>query len=111
MLIKGKQIILYERTKTGCDPFGKDVFEERAVLVDNVLINTYASTEVVNTDDYEGKKQQISISVPKNDTHTWAGSSVMWRGHRYNIVGPVKEGDDDLIPLDWNGIYIGERYE
>jgi hypothetical protein len=53
----------------------------------------------------------IQLAIPKGDSHKWEDRDIEIDGKRFHTVGPVSEGIDKLIPLDWNKKIKAESYE
>lgn len=110
-MIKGITATLYERKKTGEDPFGNPVYEEHPVEVENVLVAPASTTEVLDTLNLTGKKAVYNIAVPKGDEHIWKDNRVDFFGASWRVIGLPQRGIDENIPLDWNDKWMVERYE
>lgn len=109
--IKGVQITLYEKTKTGEDEFNAPVYAETAEPVDNVLIAPATSQEILDTINLYGKKAVYTLAIPKGDTHDWMDKHVSFFGEEWKTFGIPLEGIECNIPLDWNKKVMVERYE
>ncbi len=110
-MIKGITVTLYEREKTGEDPFGKPVYKEYPVEVENILVAPTSATEVLDTLNLTGKKAVYNIAIPKGDEHTWKDNRVDFLGASWRVIGLPQRGIDENIPLDWNDKWMVERYE
>ncbi len=108
--LKGITIILVDKVENGKDPFGKPMYKDKDVEVDNVLIQPTSSDDVVNQLILTGKKAVYTLAIPKGDTHDWENKEVKFFGKRWRTVGFPTEGIEDLIPLDWNKKVMVERY-
>lgn len=108
--LKGITIILVDKVENGKDPFGKPMYKDKDVEVDNVLIQPTSSDDVVNQLNLTGKKAVYTLAIPKGDTHDWENKEVKFFGKRWRTVGFPTEGIEDLIPLDWNKKVMVERY-
>lgn len=100
--IHGVTVTLYERTQTGTDALNHPVYEETPVEVENVLVAPAGAQEVLDTLTLTGKRVVYTLGIPKGDAHTWEDCRVDLWGKRFRVFGPVTEGIEDLIPLDWN---------
>ena len=101
-LIKGTTVILYDKVQSGTDEFGRAVYEETAVEVENVLIAPASGTEVLDTTSVNGKKAVYTLGIPKDDEHEWDDRTVEFFGQKWRTFGFSTYGMEDLIPLDWN---------
>lgn len=108
--IKGVPIVLIDKVKVGTDPFGKPIFEDKEITVDNVLIAPTSATDVINQLNLEGRKGTYTLAIPKDDTNEWENREVRFFGKCWQTVGIPLEGIDDLIPLGWNKKVTVERY-
>lgn len=110
MKIHGIDVVLYERTETGLDAFGRPTYTETAVTVEDVLVAPAIDTEIPAPTDPEGRKAVYQIAIPKGDSHVWEGRRVRFFGADWIVIGLGKRGIDDLIPLRWNQIWQVARY-
>lgn len=101
-LIKGIDITLYQKTKTGVDPFNAPVFSIVPVTVHNVLVAPVDTQEVLSTLDLTGRRAVYQLGIPKGDKHEWTETEVEFFGKRFRTIGEPIEGIDHLIPLSWN---------
>lgn len=108
--IKGITVILINKVETGKDPFGKTIYEDKEILVDNVLVSPTLSDDIVNQLNITGKKAVYTLALPKGDTHIWEDQEVRFFGERWRVFGIPLQGIDHLIPLDWNKKVTVERY-
>lgn len=109
--LKGITVTLYEKTKTGIDPFGNAIYEESPVEVDNVLVTPTSSQDVIDTLSIENRKAVYTLAIPKGDNHTWENTTVEFFGEKWLTIGIATGGIEDLIPLEWNKKISVERYE
>lgn len=107
----GISIILYEKTEAGTDPFGKPIYTEAPLVVENVLIGEPSSEDIVDALNLYGKRVAYTLGIPKGDMHTWEDSTVEFFGQRFRTIGFPAQGIEDLIPLAWNKKVKVERYE
>ena len=110
-MIKGIDIILYEKSETGTDEFNRPTYEETAVTVSNVLVAPTTDEEVLNELNLTGRKAVYTLGIPKGDTHTWEDSTVEFFGHKWRTIGIPVEGIEAMIPLSWHKKVKVERYE
>lgn len=109
--IKGITITLYENVKTGEDGFGKPIYEETPVEVENVLVAPTSSQEILDAINLYGKKAVYTMAIPKGDTHDWQDKHVSFFGKDFRVFGIPLEGIECDIPLDWNKKVTVEVYE
>ena len=108
----GITVLLYEKTKTGVDAFGRPVYtEDIPTAVDNVLVGEPAPQEVIDTLNLTGKRLAYTLGIPKGDDHTWTDRKVGFFGEVFRVIGPPSQGIEDLIPLSWNRKVQVERFE
>lgn len=100
--IRGIDVILYEKTKTGEDDFGAPIYEEKAVTVSDVLPGEPTSSEILDTLNLTGKKLVYTLAIPKGDTHNWNNVKVEFFGRTFHTFGEPLEGIDAMLPLRWN---------
>ena len=108
---RGITVTLWDKQKTGVDDFGKAVYQDVAVQVENVLIGEPSSDEITDTYNLTGKRLAYTLGIPKGDTHTWTDRKVSFFGKTFRTFGEVTEGIEDLIPLSWNKKIKVEKYE
>ena len=108
---RGITITLWDKQKTGTDGFGKAVYQDVAVQVDNVLIGEPSTGDVTDTYNLTGKSLAYTLGIPKGDTHTWTDRKVSFFGKTFRTFGEVTEGIEALIPLSWNKKIKVEKYE
>lgn len=109
--IHGITVILYEQADTGeSDGFGRPIYAENPVEVENVLVGQPTAQEVLDTYNLTGKKAVYTVGIPKGDTHTWTGRKIEFFGETWKAIALPVSGIDDLVPLDWNKTIQVERY-
>lgn len=108
--IKGITVTLINKVKTGQDPFGNPIYEDKEIQVDNVLVSPTSSDDVVNQLNLTGKKAVYTLAIPKGDTHIWEDKEVRFFNKRWRVFGMETQGIDELIPLDWNKKVMVESY-
>lgn len=108
--IKGMTIILVDKVQIGVDPFGKPIYEDKDIEVENVIAAPVSSDDVVNQQSLTGKVAVYSLGIPKGDTHDWEDKEVKFFGQRWRTFGIPLEGMEHLIPLEWNKKVMVERY-
>lgn len=111
MRIKGIQVILCTKIKTGEDGFHNPVYGYTEETVENVLVAPASSTEILDTMNLTGKKIVYNLAIPKNDRHIWENQIVKFFGETWHVVNIPEKGIDALIPGDWNQKVQVERYE
>ena len=108
--IKGIAITLINKVETGKDPFGKPIYEDVEITVDNVLVSPTSSDDIVNQLNLTGKKAVYTLAIPKGDTNIWEDKEIRFFGERWRVFGFATQGIEELIPLDWNKKVMVERY-
>ena len=101
-VIKGIQVILINKIESGVDPFGAPIYEDKEIIVDNVLVTPTSTDEIVNQLELSGKRAVYTLAIPKDDTNNWDNSEVKFFGKTWRTIGAPKQGIAHLIPLDWN---------
>lgn len=101
---------MVDKIQVGVDPFGKPIYDNADIEVENVLVAPVSSDDVVNHQSLTGKVAVYSLGIPKDDTHDWEDKEVKFFGQRWRTFGFPTEGIEDLIPLDWNKKVMVERY-
>lgn len=108
--LKGITITLIKKAETGKDPFGKPIYKDVPIDVENVLIAPASADDVINELNLSGKKAIYTLAIPKSDTNDWENVEVVFFGKRWKTFGIPLEGLDHLIPLKWNKKVMVERY-
>ena len=109
-MIKGIQIVLYEKKQTGKDALNAPIFEEVPVTVENVIVYPAADSDIVSDLQLWGKRSEYELCIPKGDTHNWEDSRVDFFGKSWKTFGFPKEYIEEMTPLDWNKKVRVERY-
>lgn len=110
MALHGTTVTLFERVQNGTDGFNRPTYTETPVTVENVLIAPMSDTEVLETLNLTGRKAVYQLGIPKSDAHTWEGKRVDFFGKSWRVIGIPMEGQEELIPMDWNKKAKVERY-
>ena len=110
-MIKGVPIILCKKEKVGTDPFNQPFYEEKEIIVENVLIAPSTTDDIVTSTDLVGKKAVYTLAIPKGDTNDWENQRVKFLGNTWLVFGFTLQGIDENIPLQWNKKVMVERYE
>lgn len=110
MGIKGETVFLVEKLKTGTDPFGKDIFSETEIPVENVLIGSPSTEGAVDEMNINGKRIAYVLGIPKDDTHNWKDSVVRIRGEKFRTYGSPLTQTPENVPGKWNTQVKVERY-
>ena len=108
--LRGRTVILYDKVETGIDPFGRSVYEDVPIEVDNVLIGNPTPQEVVDTLNLTGKRAAYTLGIPKGDAHVWTDRKIEFFGEVFHTIAIPAKGQDELIPLDWSQNVMVERY-
>ena len=109
-MIKGITVILYNNIKTGLDPFNHPVYEEKEIVVENVLVSPSTSDDIVTSQDLYGKKAVYTLAIPKGDANDWEDKKIIFFDKAWHTFGFTVEGIEDNMPLDWNKKIMVERY-
>ena len=110
-MIKGITVTLISKEKVDEDPFGKPIYKDVPIEVENVLVTPTSTEEVVDTLNLTGKKAVYTLAIPKGDENNWENAEVLFFNQRWRTFGFVTQGIEHLIPLDWNKKVMVERYE
>ncbi len=113
--MRGTTVTLYEKTKTGSDDFGADVFIENPVQVSDVLIGEPTTDDIATSTALYGKVCRCVLGLPKGDQHAWEDSRVEWtdaRGsvHKLRTYGYVIMGIEANVPTRWHAKVRCEEY-
>lgn len=109
-MLKGIDIILYEKTKTGEDAFHAPIYTETPVTVHNVLVGEPATEDIVNDLQLYGRRLAYTLALPKGDANDWHNVTVEFFGQKFRTYGDVVQGIEHLIPLCWNKKVKVEKY-
>lgn len=109
-LIKGIAVTLYEKTVAGTDGFNRPTYTEKAVTVNNVLVEPLSHEDIVNELSLTGKKAVYRLCIPKGDTHNWNDAKVVFFDQTFRTYGYPIQYIESNIPLEWNRKVMVERY-
>lgn len=112
--LHGITIQIYKRTQDGTDDFGRPIYSETAVNVNDVLVGQPAATEILEIQNLTGKKITYWLGIPKGDTNDWENVKVVLPAPfsgTFKTVSFPQTGIQDLIPLQWGKNIAVERYE
>ena len=110
-MLKGIDVILYEKTKTGEDAFHAPIYTETPVTVHNVLVGEPATEDIVNDLQLYGRRLAYTLALPKGNANDWHNVTVEFFGQKFRTYGDVVQGIENLIPLCWNKKVKVERYD
>lgn len=109
-MIKGIDVLLYEKSQTGTDAFNRPIYQETPTTVSNVLVAPAASEAVVAELNLTGKKLVYELYIPKGDEHDWVDKTVEFYGEKFRTFGFPQKWVDSMVPLSWNKKIKVERY-
>lgn len=109
--IEGITVQLWGKVIAGYDGFGKPIYEEQPVDIDNVLVGEPSTEDVTDTYNLTGKRLAYTLAIPKGDRHCWINRKVSFFGQTFRTIGEPTQGIDGLIPLDWNQKVMVGRYD
>ncbi len=111
--IHGTTVILIDKIPANKDRFGKTVYIDVEIPIENVLISPSQRDvgEVISQVNLNGRTAVYTLAIPKGDTHNWENKEVIFFGQRWKTFGIPLEGIEDMIPLEWNKKVMVERYE
>ena len=109
-MIKGITVYLHVKTPSTTDDFGKQLYTEEVVAVDNVLVAPASDSDIVNDLNLYGKKAVYTLAIPKGDAHNWKDTTVEFFGKVWRTYGEGTEGIEENIPLKWNKKVKVEAY-
>lgn len=101
MTIKGIQITLYETAVTGQDSFNRDIEEETAVTIDNVVVGQPSSEDVISEINASGKHIAYTLAIPAGDEHDWINKTVEFYGRKWRTIG---------IPTQYMAGFMGKNF-
>lgn len=110
-LIKGMEVTLYDKVQVGQDNFDMPIYEEKPIVVEDVLVGLPTTDDITVNETMYGKKTTYMLAIPKGDTHEWENRKVSFFGQTFRTFGNVIQGIEENIPLRWNKKISVERYE
>lgn len=110
-MIKGIPVVLINKVQTGVDGFNHPTYTEQRITVNNVLVAPSESEDVISQLNLTGKKAIYTLGIPKGDTNVWEDQDVEFFGERFHVFTIQTKGIESMIPLEWNGKVMVERYE
>lgn len=102
MSIKGIPIILYETVVVGQDDFNRDIEEETATTIDNVVVGQPSSEDVISEITVSGKRVAYNLAIPVGDDHDWTNKIVEFYGRKWRTIG---------IPTQYIDGFMGENFQ
>lgn len=110
-MLKGIDVVLYEKSPSGQDPFGNLIYEEKKVTVSDVLVAPSSSDDIIDSTNLYGKKAIYTMAIPKGDSHEWEDATVEFFGKKWKTFGIPLEGIEEMVPTKWHKKVMVERYE
>ena len=110
-MIKGIPVTLINKVQIGVDGFNHPIYSETRIVVENVLVSPLESQDIINQLNLTGKRAAYTLGIPKGDNNSWEDQDVEFFGERFHVFTKMVKGIDDMIPLEWNGKVMVERYE
>ena len=110
-LIKGISVTLYDKQQIGVDAFNAPIYEEKEIVVDNVIPELLTQDDVVSATELYGKHAVYRLCIPKGDANKWEDRKVSFFGKTWHTYGPVIEYIEENVPLSWNKKVLVEAYE
>lgn len=106
-IIKGRTIILYQKTEVGRDDFNRPIYENEPIAVENVFVGVPTTEEVTNELNLTGKRISHILGIPKGDEHDWSDSIVEFDGRKWRTFGYPIKGETSLMPFVWDmNVYV-----
>lgn len=102
ILIKGIDVILHVKTKSGEDGFGHPLYSYNDKVVSNVLVGSPTPEEVASTINLVGKRIVFILAIPKGNTDNWENAKVSFFGRTFETYGAITEGIESLVPTPWH---------
>lgn len=102
---------MYEKTPNGVDDFGRTLYTEMPVVVENVIVSPASAEEVVNELNLCGKELVYKLGIPKGDAHEWENSKIEFFGKVFQSFGAITMGIEEMVPLSWHKIVKVYKYE
>lgn len=87
MLIKGETVTLIEKTFVSYDDFGQPVYSKTETLINDVIVGSPSSDDVIAELNISGKRIAYTLGIPKDDTHEWTDTDVIVRGIKCRTIG------------------------
>ena len=109
-MIKGITVILYDKKKTGVDPFGHPIYEEIEVTIDDVLVAPSSTDDIATSTDLVGKVAKYTLAIPKGCPYEFENKRVRFFDKDWIVFGFTIQGIDENIPLRWNKKVMVELY-
>ena len=109
-MIQGIDVVLYETTENGVDPFGAPVYKETPVTVKNVLVTPASTDDIVSGVQLYGKHAVYDLCIPKGDSHDWENKTVEFYGQKWRTFGFPQRWIEENVPLSWNLKVKVERF-
>lgn len=109
-IIKGIDVVLYEKVETGVDKFNKPIYENKKTIVKDVLVSPVTTIDITNELSLTGKQVSYMLCIPKGDTHSWLNTKVEFFGKTFTTFGFDTKYIEKNVPLKWNRKVYCELY-
>lgn len=76
--LKGVTVTLIDKVEAGKDPFGKPIYKDQPIEIENVLIAPTSSDDIIDQLTLTGKKAVYTLAIPKGDSHDWTNKEVQF---------------------------------
>lgn len=104
---------LYVKTQSGVDAFNRPVYTETKTTIDDVVVGSPTSDDIVSSQTLSDKTIAYVLAIPRGDTNTWENAVVEFYGRKWRVVGIPTEYIDGFMGADypWNKKVKVEAYE
>ena len=108
-MLKGITVTLISKEFSGKDPFGAPIFEDKEIVVNNVLISPTSAEDVINQLTITGKRAIYTLAIPKGAEYVWEDHEVHFFGETWLVFGIPLQGMEELISSACNKKVMVER--
>ena len=108
-MLKGEEVTVVYRSKTGTDGFNNDVYSDVEEAVQNVLVAPGKAQDATDTNRPDGVVVDYTLCFPKTYTGNLTWEEVVVRGHRCAVVGNPDRYDP--CPTEWNMVVEVRRVD
>lgn len=110
-MIRGTTVLLHETRQIGVDEFDRPIYKDYPTPVENVLVARPETSQILSSQDLDGKRIEYVLGIPKGDMHNWDDKKVSIFGKEYKAYGSTIQGIEENIPGRWHKIVQVVRYE
>lgn len=99
--MRGETVKVKTFAPTGTDPFGDAIAAESVSVVENVLVQPGACSDVIESNRPSGASVRYTLHFPKTFDGDLEGCQVEVRGKWHDVIGRPDHYTLDNTPTEW----------